>query len=49
MQRESDLLSMITDRIGQHELLKITIFEKRKTAKLLKKGKVCIKTLTKEL
>ena len=49
--RESDLFitSMITDRIGQHELIiKVTISEKRKIAKLCDKGKFYNNKLTKD-
>ena len=55
-QRESDLFitSMITDRIGRHEVLftvpinhknYYTISEKRRIAKLSKNGQICIKML----
>ena len=54
-QLESDMLvtSMITDELdgakSYYELImKITISEKRKIAKLCKKGKICIKIPTKE-
>ena len=46
------IMSMLTDRIGRHKvlllILKITISEKRRKAKLWKKGKICIKRLIKE-
>ena len=47
------ITSMITDRFGRHEVLlpinhKITISEEGRIAELWKKGKICIKKLTKE-
>ena len=47
------ITTMITNRIGRHEVLlpinhKSTFSEKRRIARLRKRGNICMKRLTKE-